>query len=87
MLKKTFLFLSLIFITLSAQSQETVTYEYDAIGRLTKVTYGASKVIEYTYDKAGNRTKKITNGGGPPPYSQKKVIVLPIAGFTIIPIQ
>jgi len=34
---------------------ETVTYEYDALGRLTKVTYGDGTFIQYAYDAAGNR--------------------------------
>ncbi len=37
-------------------------YEYDHLGRLTKVIYPDSEVIEYQYDAAGNRTVKIVNG-------------------------
>lgn len=33
------------------------TYEYDALGRITKVTNGAGKVVTYAYDKAGNLTR------------------------------
>ena len=32
------------------------TYEYDAHGRLTKVTFSDGSSITYTYDAAGNRT-------------------------------
>ena len=30
------------------------TYEYDALGRLTKATYPDGQTISYTYDKVGN---------------------------------
>ncbi|MFI5180722.1 MAG: choice-of-anchor D domain-containing protein [Thermoanaerobaculia bacterium] len=33
---------------------DTVTYTYDANGRLTKADYGGGKSVTYTYDKAGN---------------------------------
>lgn len=32
------------------------TYEYDAHGRLTKVTFSDGSSVTYTYDAAGNRT-------------------------------
>jgi len=37
-----------------------VTYEYDDLYRLTKTIYPNGRVIEYTYDKAGNRLSVIT---------------------------
>lgn len=45
----------------------TVTYTYDALGRLKTADYGNNVVIEYRYDAAGNRTQVITGGASPPP--------------------
>lgn len=39
---------------------ETVNYTYDDMNRLIKVKYGDGTVVEYEYDKAGNRTKQKT---------------------------
>lgn len=33
-----------------------ITYEYDALGRVTKVTYDDGSYVIYQYDAAGNRT-------------------------------
>jgi YD repeat-containing protein len=32
------------------------TYEYDSLGRLTKVTYDDGSWVQYAYDANGNRT-------------------------------
>lgn len=52
-----------------AQQSVTVTYEYDALGRLVIVEYGAAGSIDYGYDPNGNRTQVMTStpGGSPPP--------------------
>ena len=34
---------------------ETAQYTYDAMNRLTQVTYGDGTTVKYTYDKMGNR--------------------------------
>lgn len=40
----------------------TVTYKYDALDRLTQVSYPEGTIVQYAYDPAGNRTQKlITN--------------------------
>ena len=56
-----------------AMAAETITYRYDARGRLVKVERSggtASNVVtHYAYDKADNRTGKTTTGSpnpGPP---------------------
>ena len=50
----------------SAQAAETITYTYDAKGRLVKVvrsgTVNNGVQTEYTHDKADNRTNVTTTG-------------------------
>lgn len=47
-------------------ANETITYRYDARGRLIKVERSGSVnngiVTNYSYDKADNRTNKTTTG-------------------------
>lgn len=60
-------------LTLSgaALAAETVTYTYDARGRLVQVARSGSVnngvTTGYTYDKANNRTNKSTTGSPNPP--------------------
>lgn len=47
-------------------SADSVSYGYDAIGRLKTVTYAGgagTTIITYTYDNAGNRIKKVITCG------------------------
>lgn len=50
----------------AAQAAETLTYSYDARGRLVRVQHNgsvnANVVTNYTYDKADNRTLKNVTG-------------------------
>ena len=39
----------------------SITYEYDKLNRLRRVTFDDGSVIVYEYDPAGNRTLRITN--------------------------
>jgi hypothetical protein len=63
---------------------ETVTYKYDALGRLEKVatTGGPNNDVQTTYkfDKADNREQvTIVN-------AKSRVVVVPLNGLTVIPI-
>ena len=56
----------------AAMASETVTYTYDAKGRLVKVvrtgTVNNNVTYDYTHDKANNRTNvKVTNSPNAPP--------------------
>ncbi|MBC9033006.1 hypothetical protein IAG41_11425 [Sphingomonas sp. JC676] len=56
----------------AAIASETVTYTYDAKGRLVKVvrtgTVNNNVTYDYTQDKANNRTNvKVTNSPNAPP--------------------
>lgn len=58
----------------AAQAGETITYTYDAKGRLVKVvhtgTVNNNVQTTYTHDKADNRKNTTTTGspnGSPPP--------------------
>ena len=54
-----------------AQAAETISYSYDARGRLVQVARSGSVnngvVTTYTHDKADNRTSKTTTGSPNPP--------------------
>jgi len=65
-----FLFLTLL-IAVPAQAAETITYTYDARGRLKQVartgTVNNGVTTAYIIDKADNRTNKTTTGSPNPP--------------------
>ena len=42
-------------VTLAAAPAWAKSYEYDALGRVTKVTYDDGSYVIYAYDAAGNR--------------------------------
>ena len=50
--------IALIFASVTISYAETVNYIYDELNRLKRVEYGDGTVIEYTYDKTGNRLEK-----------------------------
>jgi hypothetical protein len=74
----------------AAQATETITYSYDAKGRLVKVvragTVNNGVQTVYTHDKANNRKTVVVTGSPNAPPPPAAVIVLPLNGYTIIPI-
>ncbi|MDA8248908.1 MAG: RHS repeat protein [Rhodospirillales bacterium] len=42
-----------------AAANGSVTYSYDALGRLTSAAYDTGVVVIYTYDANGNRTSEV----------------------------
>lgn len=74
----------------SASATENVTYTYDALGRLTQssttgtVNNGLSASV--SYDAADNRTNYTVSGSSNNSLPVVAVVVIPLAGFTIIPI-
>lgn len=73
-----------------ANAAETVTYTYDALGRLTGVSHSggdnSGMTQSFRYDPAGNRTQYEVTGSKNRGLSAGGVIVLPLNGFTIIPL-
>jgi YD repeat-containing protein len=63
--------ITLLLVGAAAYAAETITYTYDARGRLVQVnrtgTVNNNVVTNYTYDKADNRTNKTTTGSPNPP--------------------
>lgn len=53
----------------TAYASETISYTYDAKGRLVKVVHSGTVnnglQTSYTHDKANNRTNVTTTGGSP----------------------
>jgi len=76
--------LSSIALASPAFSSSTTTYTYDALGRLTATansgTVNNGVAMATTYDAADNRVTYAVTGSKP------KVIVVPLNGFTVIPI-
>lgn len=67
-----------------AGAAETVTYSYDALGRLVTVartgTVNDGATTAYVYDKADNRITKTVTG------APSRLIVVPLDdGFVVIP--
>ena len=46
----------------------TVTYAYDAAGRLVRADYGGAASIAYTYDAVGNLVQRQVTGASYPAY-------------------
>ncbi len=52
----------MLFVTLLASAQNTTSYTYDAMNRLTQVTYSNGTTVNYSYDALGNRLTKRVSG-------------------------
>lgn len=52
-------------------------FQYDALGRLIRVTHANGAVVQYSYDAAGNRTTVVSalDGGVTPPVNHPPVAV------------
>ena len=72
-----------------AAAAESVTYTYDALGRLirTQRSGGPASGVDaqLQYDPAGNRTN-VTVSGASSSSPPVRVIVLPLNGYTVIPL-
>ncbi|MCP5433499.1 MAG: RHS repeat protein [Alphaproteobacteria bacterium] len=58
---------------------QSVSYTYDALGRLTSATYSDGRVIEYAYDPAGGRTaveKTGVTNGAPDAADDTRTVIL-----------
>ena len=73
---------TLLFLTLvptAASATETITYTYDARGRLVQVVHSGTVnngvATSYTIDKADNRTNKTTTA------EQKETLLLALDAF------
>jgi len=53
--------LTSVCILLAAGALAAITYEYDRLHRLVRVTYDDGAVIVYEYDAVGNRILRVTN--------------------------
>lgn len=73
-----------------ASAAETITYSYDAKGRLTQVSHSGSAnngvVAGYAFDRADNRTS-VTVSGSPFNSSPLRVVVVPLNGMTVVPMS
>jgi hypothetical protein len=69
--EKKLLVLAIAAVAASAVASETITYSYDARGRLVKVarsgTVNNNVTANYVYDKADNRTNVNVASPNPPP--------------------
>jgi uncharacterized protein involved in exopolysaccharide biosynthesis len=78
-------------LSVPASATETTTYTYDALGRLTqsKSTGSVNNGLQTdtVFDPAGNRSNQTVSGSvnNSPPV--RGVIVLPLNGYTIIPLS
>jgi hypothetical protein len=77
------------FVPALASAADTVTYSYDAKGRLTQAARSGSVnngvVTAYAFDQADNRTS-LTVSGLPFNSPPMRVVVVPLMGMTVVPL-
>ena len=65
-MRAVFVFAILLVLGVAAYAAETITYSYDARGRLIQVAHSGTVnngvLTNYSHDKANNRTNKTTTG-------------------------
>lgn len=58
-------YLALLLVVLGASAADaangSVTYTYDALGRVTTASYDTGVLVIYSYDANGNRTQQVIN--------------------------
>lgn len=54
-------------LALPASADAGTQYQYDALGRLTRVAYETGVIVQYSYDAVGNRTQVVVSGINRPP--------------------
>jgi hypothetical protein len=85
-------------ISQAANASETLTYTYDALGRVVKVsrtgTVNNGVTANYSYDHADNRTNVTVTGaatgsdtGSGAAVPSSLYIVVPLNGYTLIKIR
>jgi len=76
-----------IMLPLLIAGQDSTSYSYDALGRLTTVANSGGPCpaapASYTYDAAGNRTNVTVTGAS----CTRKVMVLPLGGYGVYPLN
>jgi hypothetical protein len=72
----------------SLKATETESYTYDALGRLTKVVRSGSvnNSVETTYQLDAADNRQILTVTGSQGQAQVWVVVLPIAGYVVVPL-
>ena len=63
-MKRYIITIVILFVSMLAIADTSVSYTYDNMNRLKKVTYSNGVTVNYTYDALGNRTKKTVTGTG-----------------------
>lgn len=67
--------LALLWLTPFELAQADVNYTYDALGRVTSITYDDGRRVTYNYDPSGNRTSHFVEVVTPPPANVPPIAV------------